>query len=284
MPDFVSDNPSTAVMDNPTQSEPTTPQTGTSTPGGQAQGGTPTADLFKGIDPNRLPPEVRSSYDQMLRDYRTKTEQLADRVKAETAKATEAYRQKAEYYDQFITQEEFVKQWNEYVQRIQAQTQTQTQEGELDPTTAKLQQKIAMLETEFMKNSAQDAVNGFASMVDEKGEPLHADFDKFNEIIVAESPNRDGSKRTISMLEVAIKNSAGATLQEKIANGYQSAKAVYDVIFEEGKKAGMGRLQNKMQFSTQPPSTTAPVSGQSRRPKNALEALQMAKAGMPVSK
>jgi hypothetical protein len=271
------DNPGIAPADNPSISGPAGVDVGTSATGGQAPGAAPAEDLFKGVDPNRLPPEVRGHYDQMLRDYREKTGKLSETVKSETAKAVEAFKQKAEFYDQLITQEEFVRQWNEHVQKVSA-----AESAKQDDPTVKLEKKLQALEAQVMKSSTVETINAFAGAVDEKGQKIYSDFDKLNGIVVSEVQNPDGSRQEISMLGVAIDAAPGKTVQEKLVNGYKTAKKVYDTIFEEGKKAGMGRLQTKAFNGTQPPSSTPPVSGPSRRPKNALEALQFAKAGLPV--
>lgn len=279
MPDLVTaDNPVAPVADNPPVAEPVAADPGTSAASGQAQGGAPTEDLFKGIDPNRLPPEARAAYDSMLKDYRAKTGKLSETVKAEVAKAAEAYRQKAEFYDSIATQEEFVKRWNEYVQ--QKNSELQAKESDPQQETAK---KLEALESKIQRTENLEAINTFASAVDEKGNKLHADFDSLNNIIVSES-EVNGQKQSMSLLSIAVDLSEGRTPLERIANGYKAAKQLHDTIFEAGKKAGMGRVQQKLQFGSQPPSSVSPTSTAGRRPKNAMEALQFAKQGLPVFK
>ena len=66
-----------------------------------------------------------------------------------------------------------------------------------------------------------------------------------------------------------------------LKGGVGPAKATYDAIFEEGKKAGKGQMQQRAQNGSFVPSGTTAVSGTApHRAKNALEALQFAKQGL----
>lgn len=262
------------------------PQSGNGQLGGEATGQSATPSetfLPQGLDINTLPPHIRQHVEKinadMVRGFTEKTSKLSETVKSETQKAVEAYRQKAEFYDQLLTQEEFVKQWNSHVEKV-----AQSQAAQSDDPAMKLEKKVQALEAQVMKSATAEAIDAFASTVDEKGAKKYSDFDKLNSIAVTEIDNGDGTKREVSMLGVAIDAAPGKTIQEKLTNGYNTAKKVYDAIFEEGKKAGMGRVQTKLANGSLPPSVSAPVSGPSRRPRNALEALQFARAGLPVHK
>lgn len=233
-------------------------------------------DLFKGIDPQKLPPELRPHLDNMVRTYREKTEKLSETLKSEVAKATEAYRQKAEFYDQVSQQEEFVKQWNEFVQKS-----SQPQNGaEQDQPLQRFEQQLQEVKMELQKSKALEVVNAFADAVNEKGEKLHPDFEKMSGIKLG-THTQAGD---YDLLRTAIELAPGATPAEKMENGYKAAKAVYDSIFEEGKKAGMGRVQNKARNGTFAPSGASGVAGMApHRAKNALEALQFARQGLAPS-
>jgi hypothetical protein len=278
MSDLENPTPSAGTTATPPQAEPAA-DAGTVQPSGEAAGeqSASVEESFTSINPNTLPPQLRPAYDNMLRDYKTKTTRLSETVKSETAKAVEAFKEKAELYDKVITNEEFVKQWNEYVQKVNAQTSA----DENDPVV-KLNKEVQQLKAVALKGEAIDAINMFANAVDEKGQKVHSDFDKLNSVVVDEIAEGNGNKRAVTLLGIAIDISPGNTTHEKIANGYKSAKKVYDAIFEEGKKAGLGRLQTKVLNSTQPPSSMPPVATSSRRPKNAYEALQFAKQGLAV--
>lgn len=280
MEDLAADNPVSATVDNPNGTQPDTNGTGATS--GQAQEATPTVDLFKGVDPNRLPPDARAAYDSMLRDYREKTGKLSETIKAESAKAAEAYRSKAELYDQIANQEEFVRQWNEYVQKSQSNGQPQ-QTG--NPAISQLEAQIQEIKkTQMMADLAQ-VTEAFAEAQDEKGVKLHPEFDQLNSISMGQIQNGQEAE-DFSLLRACVELAKGMNPQEKLANGYKTAKAIRDQIFEEGKKAGMGRLQAKVMNGTNPPSNSHgdTLSLTEKKPKNAREALEMARKGQMVSR
>lgn len=281
MSDLATDNPGTVTADNPV-TEPAAPGDGTSATSGQAPGAAPATDLFKGVDPNRLPPEVKAHYDSMLRDYREKTAKLSETTKSEIAKATEAYRQKAELYDQIATQDEFVKMWNDYVQKAQAQPGGVDKNG--DPILAEMKAQIQQMNEKIQMTEMQQVTEAFAEAVNEKGEKLHPDFDALNEIVIGQLPNGKDAE-PFSLLRACIELAQGSP-QDKLANGYKMAKAVRDAIFEEGKKAGMGRLQAKVLNGTNPPTNGAGevLSVTDKKPRNAREAIALAKKGVVVSR
>jgi len=279
-PNLGNPTPDATPAATPPQAEPasspgTVPNNGDA---GSGQGA-PVDNTFTRVDPNTLPPQVRQAYDNMLRDYKDKTTKVAENVKAEVAKATEAFKQKAEWYDQLLAQEEFVNQWNDYVQRANPQP-NQTP----DDPASKLTKEVEQLKAFAQREQTQKAIEAFASAVNDKGQKMNVDFDKLNSVVVSEIEAEGGQKRQVSFLGAAIDLSQGKTIQEKLANGYATAKKVYDQIFEEGKKSGMGRLQAKALSGTNPPSNAPPTSGVGRRPENALEALQFARQRIPVSK
>ena len=273
------DNSVTATLDNPTGTQGSV--NGTGAVGGQASEATPTSDLFKGIDPNQLPPQARVAYDSMLRDYRQKTGQLSETVKQETAKAAEAYRQKAEAYDQISAQEEFVKQWNEYVQKVQASGQT-PQEG--DPVLTQMRQQLQEMNQKIQLSELSQVTEAFAEAANEKGEALHPDFDDLNSISIGQV-NNGNQLEDFSLLRACVELARGNSPQERLANGYKMANSVRESIFEEGRKAGMGRLQTKVLNASNPPSNTVGevLSTTEKKPKNAREALEMARKGIRVS-
>lgn len=272
-------NPKVDSAANPAPSEPA-PTPGTSQPSSDATGqGASAEETFTQVNPNTLPPQLRESYNNMLRDYKAKTTGIADRVKTETEKATQEYRDKADWYDKILGQEEFVKQWNTYVDRINQETAAR----ENDPQ-AVMQKELAQLKAQVQESTTLEAINTFANAKNEKGELAHPDFDKLNSISVGEFDTGNGKRAQMSMLNVAIRMAEGDTPQERIANGYKSANAVYNAIYEEGKKAGLGRMQTKALSSSEPPTISQPGSLAPHRAKNALEALEFARQGLAVPK
>lgn len=282
--DLGTDNSGVATADNPSAEPAASAATETGTTSGQAAGATPTGDLFKGIDPNTLSPKERASYDSMLRDYREKTGKLSETIKSEIAKATESYQQKATLYDQIAQQEEFVRQWNEYVQKTQSDGNA-PKDVSGDPVLAQLQSQIKEMNQKIQISEISQITDAFADAVNEKGEKIHSDFDALNSITFGSLETAQG-KDQYSLLRGCIELAPGKTPQEKLANGYKQAKTVYDSIFESGKKAGMGRLQAKVLNGTQPPSNSSGevLSVTDKKPKNAREAMEMARRGQMVSR
>lgn len=275
----LADNPTATGTDNP--QEPVSQVNGTgATTNGQAQGGAPD-DIFKGIDPNRLPPEAKAAYNSMLKDYREKTARISETIKAEKEKAIESYKQKADFYDQFASREDAVKWWNEYVQRVN--NQQTTQQG--DPKLSKMEAQLQEMQQKIQISELSQITEAFADAKDEKGIRLHPQFDELNNIHIGKLADGDQSE-DFSLLRGCVELAQGGTPAEKLANGYKMAKAVYDGIFESGKKAGMGRLAQKAQNGTLPPTnvTGDTLTVTDKKPRSAREALEMAKKGQMVSR
>ena len=232
----------------------------------------------RNVDLNTLPPQVRAYVDevnkQMVRGFTEKTTKLSETVKSETAKAVEAYRQKAEFYDQIAQQEEFVRMWNDHVQKASNPSPNTY------PTQQKLQQmeqKQAEIEMKVRTAETLEVINAFAEAKNEKGEKLHPDFDKLSAFKIG-THQKSGE---YDLLRAAIELAPGNSPHQKMENGYKAAKATYDAIFEEGKKAGMGRVQQRAQNGSFAPTGTTNATGTApRRAKDALEALQFAKQGL----
>lgn len=284
MNDLAVDNSSTMEADNH-EGGPVSSSNGTDASSGQATGTAPGEELFKGIDPNKLAPELKTVYNSMLTDYRGKTAKLSETTKSEIAKATEEYRQKAEYYDQFSKEQKFVDQWNDYVQKANAQGNPDGKGTEGDPVLNQMKQEFSEMKQKMQLAEMSEITSSFADAVDEKGVKIHPEFDELNGIHVGTLQNGKSSE-SFSLLRACIELSPGKTPQEKLANGYKQAKAARDAIFESGKKAGMGRLQTKILSGTIPPSNNGSdaMTITDKRPKNAREAMAQAKKGILVSR
>lgn len=232
-------------------------------------------ETFTSVDPKTLPPALKASYDNMLKDYKAKTQKLSETIKTESQKAAEAYRQKSELYDQIAAQEEFVRQWNEYVEK------SQSKPG-VDPKVSQLEQKFQEINQKLQLTELSQIRDAFADAVDEKtGQKLRPDFDELNSLSIGQG--KDGE---YSLLRACVELAPGGTPQERLEFGYKTAKAAYSQIFEAGKKAGMGRVQQKLQSGTNAPSSSNGeiLSITDKKPKNAHEAFQLAKKGIVVSR
>lgn len=281
--DLETGNTQTMASGNP-EMEPNPSSAVPSNQSGEASQSATTTESFipEGVDINTLPANVRAIVEKinkdMVRGFTEKTTKLSETTKSEVSKATQALKEKADFYDQIAAQEEFVKQWNEYVQKAQSSQNPESGDLVLDQMKAQLQevnQKIRMGEV-------GQIIDAFATAEDEKGNPLHPDFDELNTI----SLGKLGDREEYSLLRVCVDLAPGKNDAEKLALGYKAAKAIRDSIFEEGRKAGLGRLEKKILNGSNPP-TSSPGELQSiteKRPKNAAEALAMAKRGQVVSR
>ncbi len=251
---------------------------GTVPDNGHAEGAPVTEESFTKLDPKTLPPALKASYDNMLKDYKEKTTSISERIKQETQRAAETYRQRAEAYDQIAQQEEFVKQWNEYVQK--SQSQGQPVEG--DPKLQQLEAKFQEINQKLQLSEMNQVTESFADAVNDKGVKLHPDFDELNSLKIGQMKTGE----EFSLLRACVELASGSNPQERLSNGYRDAKQAYNSIFEAGKKAGMGRIQTKIQNGTQPPTNSngEMVSYTDKKPKNAREALEMARKGQMVSR
>jgi hypothetical protein len=276
-----SNNPDTGLQNG--LSDETTASNGQAN-GATAPGGAPdSADIFKGIDPAKLPPELKQSYNQMLSDYRDKTTRLKETIKAEAEKATQAYREKASMYDQIAAQEPFVKRWNEYVEETKRQTGQPPQEG--DPNIMALKSQLEEVTNKIQQRELSELTSAFSEATNEKGERLHPEFDALNEITLGAMDN-NGHPDEYSLLRGCLELAPGNSPQERLANGYKTAKAVYDKIFEAGKKAGLGRVNQKIQNGSIPPTNSGGdiLQTTDKKPRNAREAMEMARRGVVVSR
>lgn len=275
MDDLQIDNANNQPEDNPA-TEPIAAEEATDQAGRQAQGGAPTEkDLFKGTDPNKLPPEIRGHYDSMLKDYRDKTAKLSETIKSEVSKAVSQYRQKADEYDTITSQDEFVSKWNEYVNSLN------TAREDKDPKLAAFEDRIREMERKEELREMEKLTDAFASAVDDKGQKVNGNFDRLNDIVIGKSGEND-----YSLLRACIELSGEKTPERKLSKGYQMANRIFTDIFELGRKAGIGRIQEKVMNGTQPPSNAdgIDVSFTEKRPRSAREAMAMARRGQVVSR
>lgn len=261
---------------------------GTGNSNGEAtrQGATGTETFIpQGLDVNTLPPNVRAHIEKinsdMVRGFTEKTTKLSETTKAEVAKATEALKAKAEFYDQIAAQQEFVDMWNEHVKKVQANG---GQETPGDPKVVQLEKKFQELNEKLQLTELAEVRDAFADAVDEKGEKAHPLFDDLNAINIGQIQGQKGAE-DFSLLRACVELAQG-TPQQKLDIGYKQAKALYDSIYEQGKKAGMGRLQTKVLNGSHPPSNSTgdTLTVTEKRPKSAREAFEMARKGVVVSR
>jgi len=264
-----------------------TPTGGTVQPNGDAGNGQGASveETFGNVDPRTLPPALKAVYDNMLRGFKEKTTKLSETTKAEVAKATESYKQKADLYEQLASQQEFVDQWNQYVASKNSAAEDVAKSTD-SPELAEMKAELQELKQTQQRTENLQLTEAFADAVDEKGQKIHPDFDKLNSLDIGVRQNGD-RQDPYSFLRAAIELAPGKTPQEKLANGYKKAKEVYDAIVEEGRKLGMGRVQAKLQGSTQLPSGSLPpgaLTTTTKKPQTGREAMELARQGVLVSR
>lgn len=289
--DLASGNPGVSSEGNP-QAGSLEVSNGTGTSNGEASQSATVQDSFipEGVDINTLPPNVRAMVDKinkdMVRGFTEKTTKLSETTKSEVAKAVEAYKQKAEFYDSIASQEAFVNKWNEYVKEQEKSAQGHgSVDANGDPIVNQMKQELQEMKQKMQISEMSQITEAFAEAVNEKGEKLHPEFDALNNFSLGKIQNGNQAEE-FSLLRASIELAPGKTPQEKLANGYKAAKATYDAIFEMGKKAGMGRLQTKALNGSLPPSnsTIEGLTTTDKKPKSAKEAMDLARRGVMVSR
>lgn len=263
MAETISATPATPAAANPaaTPSEPantgnvgtatttTTPKTGGEAPTqGQAA---PATETFTQVDANSLTPTDRAAYDNMLRDYKKKTAEIAEiRKKAD---AYDAW-QKQQAARAGITDDDFNRAFESkdgYLQFLQKASQPVVQE--LNAT----RQELAMTKADLF-------VKDFKAK--------HPDFDELDQ---------DG------LITGYVQLNPPTTEQEwdsRMKDGYQYAKKLRSKWEDVGYKRGITRVQEKAEQSTELP-TGSPAQvypGGDPTKITAKEAVELAMRGIKV--
>lgn len=288
MTDLPAGNPAVSVDGNPS-AEPSSTDNGISTQNGEAKQGATIQETFipEGLDVNTLPQNVRAIVDKinkdMVRGFTEKTSKLSETIKSEVSKHTESLKSKAELYDQIATQEEFVKQWNDYVNKVKSQPATADNQN--DPKLKEMETKLQEMSQKMQLAEMSQITEAFADAVDEKGNKIHQDFDSLNSLPIGTVQNGDAAEE-YSLLRACVELAPGKTPSEKLSNGYKAAKQTYDSIFELGKRAGLGKLRAKVQHSSQAPENAVGdiQSVTEKKPRNAHEAMELARKGIMVTR
>lgn len=275
MADLMNPNPETTQTANPpaTTTAPAA-STGTVQTSGQTERqNAPAEDRFGDVDPNTLPPQLKSVYDNMLRGWKDKTTRLSEERKK--YEGYDAYKQKADLYDRVSSDQEFVRMWNERIEKA-----SQANQNEQSDQTPDLKKEIQAIKSKLEQAELVDVVRVFEEVKNDKDELLHPDFQALNGIGIGKTPQGD----EYSLLRACVELSPGNTPQEKLANGYKAAKAVRDKIYEEGRKSGMGKMLSRVRDSTETPSLSTDkttFNGDARK-LSVREARELAEKGVTV--
>jgi hypothetical protein len=262
MPDPNDPTPGTTITATPPSTttvaaEPVVEATGTVTPSsgeaiatnGQAA---PAEETFTDVDVKSLPPKERAAYDNMLRDYKRKTAEVAE------------IRRKAEAFDAWQTQQaaERAKVTDEDFNRA-----FESKEGFqslIEKAANPVVQKLNATEKELRETKADLFVKDFKAK--------HTDFDDLDS---------DGLITGFVQLN---RPSTEAEWGPTVKAAYDYAKKLRSKWEEAGYKRGMARVQEKAEGSTEMPSgSPAPVyTGPDPKNLTAEQAVELAMKGIRV--
>lgn len=261
----------------------------------------PVQETFTNLDPNTLPKELRSTYDNMLRDYKTKTMSLAEERKRYSD--YDNVKERAEAYDQLTKDEKFLRYWQQAESPAQDETDNQElvelqqlwQEAQVDPAKAiEFHRKVAQLEMKpiaekaqaaeqkHQLNEAREVVTNFANAVDEKtGARLRPDYDELESSGLIDY--------FYNQLHEKHPNLTPAQWPKALDAVYNAAKKVRDGFYQKGYEAALNRANAKIANSTERPSVAATTDQENltfdqAKKLTAAEAVALARKGKTVSR
>ncbi len=288
----VSPTPTEAIDTATPATEPVDANVGTAeTNGSEAAEAAPSEESFYSGDPNSLPPELRQAYTNMLKDYKQKTQAVAD------------VRKKADAYDKISQDQRFKDYWQTMSREQKADFKEKKAEAEqrlgekisdedfakafqskddflsflervVEDRSAKSQKKIEHLEQQLTVKDATDFVSAFATEVGKDGKPIRPDFYQLDDDQLITGFLRVNPPEQLSREAYA----------ERLNEAYSWAKNLSQKYYEKGKSEALKIIQGKVNNSSQPPTQAAKGAYTGPDPKKITpaEALQMAKKGIRV--
>lgn len=297
----IADPTPNAVAANPSP-EPAVDNGTVSSANGEAAGASaPVQETFTNLDPNTLPKELRSAYDNMLRDYKSKTMSLAEERKRFSD--YDDVKQRAEAYEQLTKDEKFLKYWQEADKPAQNETDQQEmlelqqlwQEGQADPAKAiefhrrvaqmemkPLAEKAKAVEQKQQFNEAQEVLTNFANEVDQKtGQKLRPDYEELESTGLIE--------HYYTQLLTKYPNLTPAQWPKALDAVYNAAKKVRDGFYQKGYEAALSKSNSKIANSTERPSVAATTDQENltfdqAKKLTTAEAVALAKKGKTVAR
>jgi hypothetical protein len=292
MPDTAELSP---TPDTAPATPPTAPDTGTGTaptPGSEATQTAPSEDTFYRGDPNSLPPEVREHYNNMLKDYKEKTTAIA-----REKESLQALKEKADLYDQFTSNDDFVSYWNNLSKKekgelkgeVEAKTGTSITDEEFSKGFSSKEEyinlqrkiaqsanaedkiKIAELENNLKLKNANELINDFAN-AEANGQKVHPDFWDLDE-----------EKLITGYLTINPPDS-DRKWNKSLDNAYNWAKSIKAKYYEMGKAEALKVIEQKATNSTLPPTNgiQSVTSGIDPKKITAEEAVALARQGKRI--
>lgn len=248
----------------------------TSAPAAQGEAA-PSEDSFLSNDPKSLPPELRKHYDNMLRDYKRKTADVAE------------LRKRAEAFDAIRQDKRFVDFWtNQVALEQQALRKLEDTKQGMDVSDEEFEKALSSKQ-EFLKLMAKVA-QGSTQDIQKKLEQTQAELttSRASEAIeeFAEQGHQDIYDLESNYGFISYQFKADPNI--KLDDAYNNAKAVYDQIYQKGFEAARAELQANMQkkaaASTEIPSgaPAGAYAGPDPKKLTAAEALAYARKGIVV--
>lgn len=292
MPDTATVSPTPEAQVATPVTEPAGANGTASNNGSEAAGAAPSGETFFNGDPNSLPPELKPAYDNMLKDYKTKTSEVAQ------------VRKKAEQFDQISRDQRFVDYWNGLNRQQKSDFKEQKQEVEKKlgekitddrfkqafetkdgflelmaevarESSAKDRKEIESLKQYKTVGEAERIVEAFATEAGQDGKPIRPDFYTLDE---------DGLINGFLRLSAPDKGYTAEEYPQKLNEAYSWAKQTTQKYYEKGRQDALARIQQKAATSTNPP--TQPVKGAYTGPEpkklSVREAMDLAKRGIRV--
>lgn len=277
--------PEGVAADNPV-TEPVKAQDGTvqqdgntgeaSTQNGQTAS---SAESFTNVDPNSLAPELKESYNNMLRDYKRKTAEIADK-----RRSIQEVEEKANRFDQISSDEAFVKFYNGYGKETPSSpdAESSTVDDEEDFTKAfesrenfakyvqkingTLKEQLEVTQKDLQVQKADRLISSFKSRAGNE------DF---------ESLNRDGLVTGYVQLN---RPKSEAEWEKTLTSARDYARKIYGSARQEGKREALGTIEKKVESSSEVPteSPSQIYSGTAPKELSAREAMELARKGIKV--
>lgn len=295
----VDPTPVEASAANPATQEPAQASTGTvESQASQAPETAPSEETFFTGDPKSLPPELQQAYKNMLKDYKTKTQSVAERTKG-----LNALEEKAKAYDQLSSDKRFRDYWSGL--NRQEKTEFKEQKAEMqkalgqkisddefaksfeskdeflgllervvDEKVGRSQARIQELEQKVVLSEASDIVESFATEVGKDGNPVRPDFYQLND-----------PKLNLITGFLQVNPPEGKTpeaYRERLNEAYSWAQNVKEHFRSLGKNEALQIIQKKAAASSEMPTQaakTSSVSAKDAKNWTVREAIEHAKRG-----
>jgi predicted house-cleaning noncanonical NTP pyrophosphatase (MazG superfamily) len=290
----------TATSPTPTETtatpatEPVSAPVGTAQPNGsEAKAGqsAPSEETFYSGDPNTLPPEIREQYNNMLKDYKQKTQSIAEA------------RKKADNYDKISKDSRFVEYWNglnrqqkadfkeqkaevekklgEKITDDRFQKSFESKDGFLEmvaevarEATSKNSKEIEELRQFKTVSEASNIVEAFATELGADNKPVRPDF-----------YDLDTDGLISGFLQINAKPGLNPQeYREQLDQAYNWSKQMTQKYYEKGRQDALARIQQKAATSSNPPTNAAKgaYSGPDPKKLSVREAMDLARKGQRV--